>query len=118
VRINFNEHGVLVDTHGVYPLIVRMVAKDLEVPYVDLQGLTEKLEIQYGTEKSKSLHLHFEPGENPYEPNGRHDDTHLSEKGANLIAILALKDIAQKGLELKKHIKPQVLGQISQSTKK
>jgi lysophospholipase L1-like esterase len=118
VRRNFNEHGVLVDTHGVYPLIVRMVAKDLEVPFMDLQGLTEKLEIEYGPEKSKSLHLHFEPGENPYEPNGRHDDTHLSEKGATIIAILALKDIEQKGLELKKYIKPQVLGQIRQSTKK
>jgi hypothetical protein len=53
----------------------------------------------------------MEPGENPYEPNGRHDDTHLSEKGANIIAILALKDIAQKGLELKKYIKPEVLEQ-------
>jgi lysophospholipase L1-like esterase len=117
VRRNFNEQGVLVDTHGDYPLVVRMVAKDLEVPFVDLQALTEKLEIEYGPEKSKSLHLHFEPGENLYEPNGRHDDTHLSEKGASIIAILALKDIEQKGLELKKHIKPEVLEQIRQSTK-
>jgi lysophospholipase L1-like esterase len=109
VRRNFNEYGVLVDTHGVYPLIVKMVAKDLEVPFVDLQSLTERLEIEYGPEKSKSLHLHMEPGENPYEPKGRHDDTHLSEKGANIIAILALKDISQKGLELKKYIKPEVL---------
>jgi hypothetical protein len=81
---------------------------------VDLQGLTEKLEIQYGPEKSKSLHLHFEPGENPYEPNGRHDDTHLSEKGANIIAKLALKDIALKGLELRKHIEPEVLNKYDQ----
>jgi len=116
VRRNFNEYGVLVDTHGDYPLIVRMVAKDLEVPFVDLQGLTERLEIGYGPEKSKSLHLHFEPGENPYEPNGRHDDIHLSKKGARIIAVLALKDIAQKGLELKKHIKSEVLEQI-RSTK-
>ena len=118
VRRNFNEFGVLVDTHGVYPLMVRMVAKDMEVPFVDLQSLTERLEIEYGPEKSKSLHLHMEPGENPYEPNGRHDDTHLSEKGANIIAILTLKDIAQKGLELKKYIKPEVLEQKGQSTKK
>jgi len=111
VRRNFNEHGVLVDTHGVYPLIVRLVAKDLEVPFVDLQSLTERLEIKYGPEKSKSLHLHLEPGDDPYEPKGKHDDTHLSEKGATLVASLALKDIAQKGLELKKYIKPEVLEQ-------
>ena len=118
VRRNFNEYGVLVDTHGVYPLIVRMVAKDLEVPFVDLQSLTGQLEIKYGPEKSKSLHLHFEPRENPYEPNGRHDDTHLSEKGAGIVAILALQDIAQKGLDLKKYIKPEVLEQMGQSTRK
>ena len=118
VRRNFNEYGVLVDTHGVYPLVVRMVAKDLEVPFVDLQSLTEQLEIEYGPEKSKSLHLHFEPGENPYQPNGRHDDTHLSEKGAGIVAVLALQELAQKGLELKKHIKPEVLEQIGQWTGK
>lgn len=109
VRRNFNEHGVLVDTHGVYPLIVRMVANDMEVPFVDLQSFTEQLEIEYGPEKSKSLHLHFEPGENPYEPTGRHDDTHLSRKGATLIAGLALQEIVRQQLDLARFVKKEVL---------
>uniref|UniRef100_UPI0026EEF749 rhamnogalacturonan acetylesterase n=1 Tax=Mesonia mobilis TaxID=369791 RepID=UPI0026EEF749 len=72
VRRKFNEYGTLEDTHGNYPLVVRMVARDLEVPFIDMQYLTERLERKYGPEKSKSIHLHFEPGENDYYKNGKH----------------------------------------------
>ncbi len=109
VRRNFNEEGVLVDTHGEYPLVTRMVAEYLEVPFIDMQLMTEQLEIAYGPEDSRNLHLHLEPGEDSYEPDGRHDDTHLSEKGATIVASLALQEIARENLELKKYIKPKVL---------
>lgn len=109
VRRNFNEHGVLVDTHGAYPLVTRLVAQKMDVPFVDMGWLTERLEKQYGPEASKKLHLHLEPGDDPYEPNGRHDDTHLSKMGATLEASLVLKEIAEQGLELKKYIKTEVL---------
>lgn len=109
VRRNFNEQGVLVDTHGEYPLVTRMVSNDLQVPFIDMQLLTEQLEISYGPEDSKSLHLHIQAGENEYEPEGMQDDTHLSEKGATLVASLALQEIYRKDLELKKYIKPEVL---------
>ncbi len=109
VRRNFNEHGTLVDTHGEYPLVVRMVADDLEVPFVDLQRATEKLLLSYGEEDSKNLHLHFEPGENDYYPDGKADDTHLSEKGATLVASLALKDLAKRDSAFKKYIKESVV---------
>lgn len=55
VRRNFNENGVLVDTHKEYPLIVRLVADDLHVPFVDMQLLTEQLEVSYGPENSKNF---------------------------------------------------------------
>ena len=109
VRRNFNEDGVLVDTHGEYPLVVRMVANDHEVEFVDLQTITEQLEIFFGKEKSKKLHLHYEPGEDPYYPEGKHDDTHLSRKGAELVAIFALKELAKQNFEISKYILPEVL---------
>ncbi len=111
VRRNFNENGVLVDTHGEYPLVTRMVAKDLNVPFIDMQWLTERLETGYGPVKSKQLHLHLEPGEDPYEPEGIQDDTHLSKKGATLVAGLALQEIARQDLELKKYVEQEVLEQ-------
>ncbi|MCM8568429.1 rhamnogalacturonan acetylesterase [Gramella jeungdoensis] len=109
VRRNFNESGVLVDTHGEYPLVTRMVAEHMDVPFIDMQLLTEQLETAYGPEDSKQLHLHLEPGQNNYEPEGMQDDTHLSEKGARLVASLALQEIYRKDLELKEYIQPEVL---------
>ncbi|WP_405328998.1 rhamnogalacturonan acetylesterase [Leeuwenhoekiella sp. LLG6367-2.1] len=111
VRRNFNSAGVLVDTHGNYPLVVRMTAKDLDVPFIDMQFLTERLEKKYGVEGSKELHLHLETGESPYYKMEKHDDTHLSKKGATLVAILALQEVARQDLAIKTYIKDSVLTQ-------
>ena len=98
-RRNFNENGVLVDTHGAYPLVTRMVAMDLKVPFIDLQLLTEQLEISHGVEGSKKLHLHFAPGENDHRPNGVEDNTHLSVTGATLVAQLALDEMEKQQIK-------------------
>lgn len=105
VRRNFNEEGTLVDTHGEYPMETRLVAESMDVPFIDLQYLTEQLEESYGVEGSKQLHLHFEPGETPYYPDGKHDDTHLSELGANKVAKLAVEELKRKVPGLSKFIK-------------
>jgi lysophospholipase L1-like esterase len=105
VRRNFNEFGVLIDTHGEYTLVVRMVANEFKVPLIDLQTLTEAWEISYGVEASKQLHLHFKPGEHPYYPNGKEDNTHLSAKGATEIAKMVVEAIEQQQIHLKKYIK-------------
>jgi lysophospholipase L1-like esterase len=105
VRRNFNENGVLVDTHKEYPLVTRMVAQDLKVPFVDLQLLTEQLEISYGPENSRKLHLHYKKGENAYYPEGKDDDTHLSRLGAESIAKLAANSLKTLKTGLEKYIK-------------
>lgn len=105
VRRNFNENGVLLDTHKEYPLVVRMVANDMKVPFVDMQLLTEQLEIAAGPEKSKKLHLHYKEGENPYYPKGKDDDTHLSTLGAESVAKLAVKNLKTLKIGLEKYIK-------------
>lgn len=105
VRRNFNEHGTLIDTHGEYPLETRLVALELEVPFIDLQYFTEHLEESYGVEGSKKLHLHFEPGEHPYYKEGKHDDTHLSKLGANEIAKLAVAELKKKTSSIVKYLK-------------
>lgn len=104
-RRNFNENGVLIDTHGLYPLVVRMLANDLKTPLVDLQLLTEQMEVSYGPEKSTQLHLHFEKGENPYYPEAKNDDTHLSKLGATLTANLAVKALIKLNIGFDKFVK-------------
>lgn len=105
VRRNFTENGVLVDTHKEYPLVVRLVADDMKVPFVDMQLLTEQMEISAGPEKSKLLHLHFKAGENPYYEKDKADDTHLSKLGAETVAKLALKSLKSSKIGLEKYIK-------------
>lgn len=105
VRRNFNENGVLVDTHKEYPLVVRLVADDLHVPFVDMQRLTEQLEVSYGPENSKKLHLHYKEGEEPYYPKGKDDDTHLSKQGADLVAQLAVYSLKSMKTGLEKFMK-------------
>ncbi|WP_439132941.1 rhamnogalacturonan acetylesterase [Polaribacter sp.] len=105
VRRNFNADSTLVDTHGVYPLQVRLVANEYEVPLIDLQYLTEKLEESYGYEGSKKLHLHYAPNEIPYYPKGKEDDTHLSVLGATEVAKLAVKNLKEKVISFDKILK-------------
>ncbi|WP_035108738.1 rhamnogalacturonan acetylesterase [Flavobacterium denitrificans] len=92
-RRNFNEKGVLVPTHGDYPLETRLVAQEYKVPFIDLEYYTELLEQSYGPEKSKQLHLHFKAGEVPYYKDDKKDDTHLSLLGANKIAQIVINQL-------------------------
>ncbi|WP_119791734.1 rhamnogalacturonan acetylesterase [Flavobacterium anhuiense] len=92
-RRNFNEKGVLVPTHGDYPLETRLVAQEYNVPFIDLEYYTELLEQSYGPEKSKQLHLHFKAGENAFYDKDKADDTHLSLLGANKIAEIVINQI-------------------------
>lgn len=108
-RRNFNEKGVLVPTHGDYPLETRLVAQEFKVPFIDMEYQTEILEQSYGPEKSKTLHLHFKAGETPFYDKDKADDTHLSLKGASEIAkifISQLKKLEDSSLyKLKRGIK-------------
>ncbi|WP_286964953.1 rhamnogalacturonan acetylesterase [Flavobacterium sp. UBA4854] len=92
-RRNFNEKGVLVPTHGDYPLETRLIAQEYNVSFIDLEYYTEMLEQSYGPEKSKQLHLHFKAGENAFYDKDKADDTHLSLLGANKIAEIVINQI-------------------------
>lgn len=104
-RRNFNEEGTLVDSHGAYPMEARLVADEMNIPFIDLQYLSEKLEESYGVEGSKKLHLHYLPGELSYYKDGKNDDTHLSVIGATEIAKLVVNQIKLLNLKIKNEIK-------------
>ena len=105
VRRNFNAPGVLVDTHGAYPLITREVAKDLGVPFIDLQLMTEDLVVRAGVEGSKALYVWVAPGQYAMYPQGRQDDTHLSVAGATEVARLAADALKRAGVPLGRFVR-------------
>ena len=102
VRRNF-QSGVLTDTHGGYPGVVRRVADSLHVPLIDMQLKTEKLLTGLGDTASVKLFNYVPAGHKNY-PQGNKDDTHLSPEGAKQIAGLVAQGIAELKLPLIKFL--------------
>ena len=105
VRRKFDTANKLEDTHGEYLLVVRELAKEMNVPLIDLEQESRKLIEQLGPEASKKLFMWLEPGICDKFPNGSKDDTHLNEYGALQIAKIAIEQIKNRNLDIAKHIK-------------
>ena len=82
------EGDTLIDTHGLYAVAPRDVARRMHVHFVDANRLTHELEQGLGREDSKKLHMWFLPGEEPSVPKGRQDNTHYNVHGAQVVAHL------------------------------
>lgn len=92
-RRKFDSTGRAMETHAEYSPLVREVAKESNVAFVDMDIKTKELYQQFGSETSKLLFLQTMPGENPSYPNGVTDNTHFSELGARLVAQIALSEL-------------------------
>ena len=103
-RRKFDSLGHVVGTHDVYAQIVRDVAKEKNVPLIDLDKKGQQLYQQMGVEASKMLFNYVEPGEHPNYPEGKKDDTHFSELGARKIAEIVLAGIRINVPELAERI--------------
>ncbi|RZJ91999.1 MAG: rhamnogalacturonan acetylesterase [Chryseobacterium sp.] len=104
VRRNFDAKGKLVDTHGEYVAVVRELAKELNVPMIDLNKKTGELVEQMGPEESKKLYMYVDAGITPKLPKGKKDDTHLCEAGALKVAELAVKGLQEINSPLAKYL--------------
>lgn len=103
-RRKFDANGNVEETHAVYAQIVRDVAKENNVPMIDLAEIGKELYRQYGVEASKYLLNHLAPGEHPNYPEGKVDDTHFNELGARKIASIVLAEIRKQHLSLEERV--------------
>jgi lysophospholipase L1-like esterase len=108
VRRQFNEQGTLVDTHGPYPFVARLVAEKNNVPFLDLQQKTEDWIIALGPEKSKEYFMNLQPGEYELYPDGLDDNTHLVEKGAYAVSVFAAAELVKQDVPLAKYLKKEL----------
>lgn len=104
-RRKFNAEGKLTPTHGLYPDAIRAVAAEEKVALLDLERATEKWLQEVGDEPSKRFFMWIAPGTHPQIPNGRQDDTHFVEAGAQKVAELACALIKEQKLELAAWVK-------------
>jgi lysophospholipase L1-like esterase len=105
MRRRFDKQGRFYDSHAEYPGIVREVAAQEKVPFIDMHRKSEAVIVRYGVEGSKKLFLHLAPNENANYPNGIEDNTHFNPLGAEEMARLAVAGISESKLGLRKFLK-------------
>ena len=103
-RRSFDGDGKIQQTHAVYSELVRSVARQHDVPLIDLDQRSQRLLQNLGMESSKLLFLHLLPDEHPNYPAGKEDNTHFNELGARKMAELVLADIKSLKLGLAERI--------------
>lgn len=102
-RRKFDENGRLVPTHDEYPQIIREVAKQENVPLVDLEKITSDWLQEAGVEKSNNFFHKFAPGVSKLYPKGLDDNTHFNELGARSVAQFFVQDVEKQNInKLKK----------------
>ena len=88
----------LIDTHGLYVVTPRNVAKLMRVPYVDANTITKDLENSMGVEGSRKLHMISAV------KNGK-DNTHYTVYGAHEVASRLVDAMAEVCPELKPYVR-------------
>lgn len=95
----------LIETHGAYIVSPKVVAEEMNVPFVDANRITHDLEQGMGVEGSRRLHMWYKPGEVASIPDGRHDNTHYNIYGAHVVANLLADAIGEVVPALCKYIR-------------
>lgn len=95
VRRTFGKNGKLEDTYGDYIETIRDLAKEANIPLVDLYKKTWDVVESYGPEDSKKLFLYIQPGKFTKLPQGKQDDAHLNILGATKVAELAAQGLKE-----------------------
>lgn len=105
MRRKFDAQGNFVDQHGEYPGVVKEIAKQQNVPLIDLHAKSKAVIVQHGVEDSKRLFLNLEKGTSPNYPDGKEDNTHFTVYGASIMASLVAESILELKLPLTNALK-------------
>lgn len=94
----------LIDTHGAYKDVPRVVAQKMGVKFIDANRITHDLEQSMGIAGSRKLHMWFKPNEEKSIPKGRRDNTHYNVYGARIVAGLLADAVGKEIKALQRHI--------------
>nr|WP_294899006.1 rhamnogalacturonan acetylesterase [uncultured Pedobacter sp.] len=104
-RRAFDENGNVIPTLGDYPDAARKVAKELNVPLVDLNEQTKIFYKTMGVEGSKKAFVHYPANTFPGQPVALADNTHFNPYGAYEIAKMVIEGIKENHLPIAKFLK-------------
>lgn len=69
-------------SHGFYPVAVKKVAEELNVPVIDITQMTTDMIEKYGPSESTHFYVHYPEGSFPGQQNRLKDETHFNPFGA------------------------------------
>ncbi|MGX9461249.1 rhamnogalacturonan acetylesterase [Shewanella sp. A14] len=92
-RRYFDEQGKIKDTHPIYADLVRRVAKETLVDFIDMERVTQEYFQSLEDAGSAMRFMHLAANVHPNYPNGVTDNTHLNELGAREVAQLVLAQL-------------------------
>ncbi len=104
----FFENGKLKPTHGDFPNAMRKVAKELNVPLIDLTKLTTDMYESWGDENSRNAFVQYPANTFPGQTEKLEDNTHFNTFGANEIALAIVQEIKNQHLDLVEFLKPNI----------
>ncbi|UKM63833.1 rhamnogalacturonan acetylesterase [Flavobacteriaceae bacterium GSB9] len=107
-RRAFNKNGTLKPTHGDYPLAMRKVAEDKNVPLIDVTKMTTQMYESWGVEPSRKAFVQYPANTFPGQPKPLNDNTHFNSFGANEIAKSVVQGVKDLNLEIVKYLRANI----------
>jgi lysophospholipase L1-like esterase len=95
----FDEEGRIKNTHGDYIPAMEELARELQVPYINLAEKSKRLFEELGEEATMEIFMWVAPNQYAGLPEGTQDNTHFSEKGATAIARLVAECIREAEIQ-------------------
>ncbi len=101
-RCLFDKKGVMYNpsTYHKYNTATRKVAKETGVEFIDHNKLLIAELAPLGKEEAGKYYMNLQPGEFPAYPDGKKDDTHFRDTGAELAAKLMVKNAKARKLKV------------------
>lgn len=102
VRRRYDNNDKLINTLGDYPSAAERYSKENDVLYLDINKVTFNYIAKMSPKESLKLWLNVDKSNNY--PEGIHDNTHLNEYGAHIIAGLIANEISRLNIPLSQKI--------------
>ncbi|MGA8109420.1 MAG: rhamnogalacturonan acetylesterase [Acidobacteriaceae bacterium] len=107
-RRDFTPDGKIIPTLGDYPDAMREVARQENVPLVDLNAMSKTLFETMGPEGTLKAFVHYPANTFPGQTEELKDNTHFNSYGALELAKCVVESIRQIHLPIAKNIRPGV----------
>jgi lysophospholipase L1-like esterase len=104
-RRRFDENGKIINTLEEFPEGMRQLAKEENIPLIDLNAMSKAFYETLGVENSKKAFVHYPANSYPGQGKPLADDTHFNPYGAYELAKCVVQGVLQTIPDLAKYIR-------------